>query len=138
MRIPLCVICCFPLAAFNICSLCLIFVNLINVCLGVFKLGYILFGTLWVSWSWVAISFPILGTFFNYYLLKYFLTAFPFVFFFWDSYDSNVGSFDIAVEVSVIVLIFFILFYFFFSASFIFTICLSDHLSYLLPKLFYC
>ena len=28
--IPLCVICCFSLAAFNICSLCLIFVNLIN------------------------------------------------------------------------------------------------------------
>ena len=34
--IPLCVICCFPLAAFNICSLCFIFVNLINMCLGVF------------------------------------------------------------------------------------------------------
>ena len=35
MGIPLCVICCFSLAAFNICSLCLIFVNLINMCLGV-------------------------------------------------------------------------------------------------------
>jgi len=31
------------------CSLCLIFVNLINMCLGVFHLGFILFGTLWVS-----------------------------------------------------------------------------------------
>ena len=51
------------LAAFNICSLCLIFVNLINTCLGVFHLGFILFGTLWVSWIWVAISFPILGKF---------------------------------------------------------------------------
>ena len=39
MGIPLCVICCFSLAAFNICSLCLIFVNLINMCLGVFCLG---------------------------------------------------------------------------------------------------
>ena len=29
MGIALCVICCFSLAAFNICSLCLIFVNLI-------------------------------------------------------------------------------------------------------------
>ena len=29
----------------------LIFVNLINVCLGVFCLGFILFGTLWVSWT---------------------------------------------------------------------------------------
>ena len=34
MGIPLCVICCFSLAAFNICSLCLIFVNLTNMCLG--------------------------------------------------------------------------------------------------------
>ena len=59
----MCVICCFSLAAFNICSLCLIFVNLINMCLGVFSLGFILFGTLWVSWTWVIISFPILGKF---------------------------------------------------------------------------
>ena len=28
-----------------------------------FCLGFILFGTLWVSWTWVTISFPILGTF---------------------------------------------------------------------------
>ena len=63
MGIPLCVICCFSLAAFNICSLCLIFVNLINMCLGVFRLVFILFGTLWVSWTWVIISFPSLGKF---------------------------------------------------------------------------
>ena len=63
MGIPWCVICCFSLAAFNVCSLCLIFVNLINMCLGVFCLGFILFGTLWVSWTWVIISFPILGKF---------------------------------------------------------------------------
>ena len=63
MGIPLYVICCFSLAAFNICSLCLIFVNLINMCLGLFHLGFILFGTLWVSWTWVIISFPILGKF---------------------------------------------------------------------------
>ena len=49
MGIPLCVICCFSLAAFNICSLCLIFVNLINMCLGAFCLGFILYGTLWAS-----------------------------------------------------------------------------------------
>ena len=61
MGIPLCVICCSSLAAFLICSLCLVFVNLINICLGVFCLGFILFGTLWVSW--VIISFPILGKF---------------------------------------------------------------------------
>ena len=61
MGIPLCVICCFSLPAFNICSLCLIFVNFINMCLGVFHLGFILFGTPWVSWTWVATSFPILA-----------------------------------------------------------------------------
>ena len=60
MGIPLC-ICCFFLAAFNICSLCLIFVNLINMCFGVFHLGFIMFGTLSVFWTWVIISFPILG-----------------------------------------------------------------------------
>ena len=43
MGIPLCVICCFSLAAFNICSLCLVFINLITMCLGVFCLGFILF-----------------------------------------------------------------------------------------------
>ena len=63
MGIPLCVICYFSLAAFNICSLCLIFVNLIKMFLGVFCLGFILFGTLWVSWTWVAVSFHILGKF---------------------------------------------------------------------------
>ena len=63
MGIPLCVICCFSLAAFNTCSLCLIFINLINMCLGVFHLGFILFGTRCVSWTWVVISFPILGRF---------------------------------------------------------------------------
>ena len=63
MGITLYVICCFSLAAFHICSLCLIFVNLINMCLEVFRLGFILFGTLWVSWTWVNISFPILGKF---------------------------------------------------------------------------
>ena len=53
----------FFLAVFNICSLCLIFVNFINMCLGVFRLGFFLFGTLWVSWIWLIISFPILGKF---------------------------------------------------------------------------
>ena len=65
MGIPLCVICCFSLAAFNICSLHLIFVNLINMCFGVFHLGFILFWTLSVSWTWVVTSFPILAKFSN-------------------------------------------------------------------------
>ena len=49
MAIPLCVICCFSLAAFHICSLCLIFVNVINMCLGGFRLGFILFGVRYSS-----------------------------------------------------------------------------------------
>ena len=41
MGFPLYVTCCFSLTAFNILSLCLIFVSLISMCLGVFLLGFI-------------------------------------------------------------------------------------------------
>ena len=92
MGIPLCDICYFSLAVFNICSLCLIFVNLINMCLGVFLLGFILFGTLWVSWTQVAISFPILGKF-SAIIFSIFLMLFHFIFF-WDTYDSKFGVFN--------------------------------------------
>ena len=104
MGIPLCVICCFSLAAFNICSLCLIFVNLINMCLVVFCLGFILFGTLGFL-DLGGYFLPHFREVFNYYLLKYFLMAFLFVIFFWDSYDSNVGVFNIVPEISEVVLI---------------------------------
>ena len=63
MGIPLCVTCCFSLAAFKICSLYLIFDSLINMCLGVFPLGFILYVTLCASWTWLTISFPTLGKF---------------------------------------------------------------------------
>ena len=113
MGIPLCVICCFSLAAFNICSLCLIFVSLINMYLGVFHLGFILVGTLWVSWTWVTDYFPPhLRKVFNYYLLKCFLMLFLFVFF-WDTSESNVGVFNIVPEVSEVVFISLIFFNFF-------------------------
>ena len=62
MGIPLCVICCFSLAAFNICSLCLIFVNLIIMSWGVSPWVY----PVWDSLGFldlVIISFPILGKF---------------------------------------------------------------------------
>ena len=75
MGILLCVICCVSLAAFNICSLCLIFVNLINVSWGVSP---------WVYPVWDSLGFLDLGDYFlphfrevfNYCLLKYFLMVF--------------------------------------------------------------
>ena len=51
MEFPLYVTCCLSLAAFNILCLCLVFVSLISVCLGVFLFGFILYGTLCPSWS---------------------------------------------------------------------------------------
>ena len=75
MEIPLCVICCFSLAAFNICSLCFIFVSLINMCLRFILLGlssFLEFGGCFL---------PHFRKVFNYHL-KYFLMPFLFVFFF--------------------------------------------------------
>ena len=63
MGIPFCVTCCFSLAAFNVCSLYLIFDGLINMCLSVFLLEFILYGTLCASWTSVAISLHMLGNF---------------------------------------------------------------------------
>ena len=103
----------FSLAAFNICSLCLIFVNLINMCLGVFYLGAY---PVWDSLGFLDLGDYFLPHFrevFSYYLFKYFLMVFLFVFFFWDSYDSNVGAFNIVPEASEIVLISFNSFFFF-------------------------
>ena len=50
MGLPLYVFCCFPLAVFNIFSLYLISYSLINMCLSVFLLGFILYGTVYASW----------------------------------------------------------------------------------------
>ena len=41
---------------------------------------------------------------FNYNLLKYFLSPFLFLFFFWDHYNSNVAAFNVVPEVSESVL----------------------------------
>ena len=56
MGVPLYVICCFSLAAFNI--LFLFFGISIAVCLGVVLFGLILFGTLCASWTLMSVSFP--------------------------------------------------------------------------------
>ena len=51
MEFPLYVTYCFSLAAFNILSLYLAFVSLISMCLGVFLLGFIQYGTLCAPWT---------------------------------------------------------------------------------------
>ena len=53
MGFPFYVTCCFSLAAFNILSLCLIFVSLISMCLSVFLLRFIQYWTLFTSWAWL-------------------------------------------------------------------------------------
>ena len=75
----------------------------------------------WVYPVWDSLGFLDLGDYllphvrevFNYYLLRYFLMVFLFVFFFWDSYNLNVGAFNIVPEVSDLVLISFHSFFFF-------------------------
>ena len=84
---------------------------------GVFRLGLILFGTLLDFLDLGGYFLPHFREVFNSYLLNYFLMAFLFVFFFWDSYDLNVGAFNVVPEVSEVVLICFNSF--FLSASFI-------------------
>ena len=54
--------CWSSLAAFNILSLCSVFVSLISMCLGMFLLGFILYGTLCASWTWLF-PFPCWGNF---------------------------------------------------------------------------
>ena len=101
---PLYVTCCFSLAAVNILSLCLVTFSLISMCLDVFLLGLILYGTLCASWARWTICFPMLGKFSNYILFKNFLIPFVFLFFFWDPYNLNVGAFELVPEVTETVL----------------------------------
>ena len=136
MGIPLWVICCFFLAAFNICSLCLIFVNLINMCLGLFHLGFILFGTLQVSWPWVAISFPNLGKFST--IISSSIFSWPF---FLSSSSGTpmirmLGRLTLSQSSlrlsSFLLILFSSLLHLFLPFYFL------PHLSYLLPLFFYC
>ena len=85
----------------------------------------------WVYPVWDSLGFldlagyflPHFREVFNYYLLKYFLMVFLFVFF-WDSYNLCVGVFNIVPEVSEVVLISLNSF-FFFPLCFISTILSS-------------
>ena len=103
MGFPVYVACYFSLAAFNILSLCLIFVSLISMCLDVFLLGFILYGTLCLLDLIDYFLFDV-GEIFNYNLFKNFFRPFNFLFFFWDPYDSNFGVFDMVPEVTETVL----------------------------------
>ena len=109
MGIPLCVICCFSLAAFNTFSLYLIFDSLINMCLGVLLLGFkpLCFQDL------INYFLSHIREVFNYNLFKYFLSPFLFLFFFWDPCTSNVGCLMLSqssLRLSSILFIFFSLF----------------------------
>ena len=99
MDIPLYVICCFSITAFNIFSLYLIFDSVINMWLGVFLLAFILYRTLCTSWTWLTISFSILGKFSTIISSNIFSVPF-FLFVFWDPYNSNVGVVNVVPEVS--------------------------------------
>ena len=124
----------FSLAAFNIFSLYLIFHSLINMCLGLFLLGFILYGTL-RFWDLIDYFLSHIREVFNYNLFKYFLSLSLCPFFFWDPYNSNAVVFKVVLEVSETVLnsfhsFFFILFcssyfrYFIFQVTYPF-FCLS-------------
>ena len=71
MGFPLYVTFCFSLAVFNILSLCFIFVSLISMCLGMFLLGFILYGTVCTSWTWLTIYFSMLRKFSTIILSKF-------------------------------------------------------------------
>ena len=130
MGLPLCVICCFTLAAFNIFYLCLIFINLNNICLGMLCLGFFLFGTLWVSWTWVVISFPILGKFST--IISSSIFSWPF-FLFSSSGTPMIqmlGHITLSQRSPNLSLFFFYSFFFFFSLCFIYFHHSIFHLTY--------
>ena len=110
MGFPLYVTCCFSLAAFNILSLCLVFVSLISVSWLVSPWVYPVWDSLCLLDLIDYFLFHI-GEIFNYNLFKNFLIPFLLLFF-WDALNSNVGVFDIAPEVSDTILISFHSFYF--------------------------
>ena len=63
---------------FLIFLLYLIFVRLINICFSMFLFVYILYRALCASWTWVTISFPILGKFFTIIFSNIFSDPFSF------------------------------------------------------------
>ena len=72
MQFPLYVTCCFSLADFNTVSLYLVLISLISMCLGMI----LLYGALCSSWTWLNISFSMLGKFTTIMSSKFFLYPF--------------------------------------------------------------
>ena len=103
MGFPLHVTCCFSHAALNILYLCLVFVSLISMCLACFSFGLSYWDSLYLLDLIDSFLFHV-EDIFNYILFKNFLILFLFLFFFWDLYNSNVGAFDMAPEVSETIL----------------------------------
>jgi len=101
---------CFSLADFNILSLCLVFVSLVNTCPGVFFLGFILFGTLCLLDLIDYFLFRV-GKFSTIDLQKFSHTL-SFSLLLLEPHNSNVGAFDIVPEVSETILSSFHSFYF--------------------------
>ena len=128
MGFPLYVTCCFSLVAVNILSLCLVSVSVISMCLGVFLLGFILYGTLCASWTWLTISFSMLKKFSTIVSSKIF--SYPFFF------SSSSGTPIIQMLVNLILSqrslrlssVLFILFILFCSSEVISTILSSSSL----------
>ena len=117
-------------------TLCLIFISLINMFLGVF--------CLWFIYLRLSGFLGLVGYFPLHFrereIASYiYLMPFLFVFFFWDTYDSNVGAFNIVPEVSEVVLISFNSFFLFFSSllNLFPPFYLPRHVSSLLLQLFY-
>ena len=127
MGFPLYVTYCFSLGAFNILSLCLVFVSLISMCPGMFLSGFILYGSLCLLDLIDYFLFNVVEIF-NYNLLKIFLIPFLFLFFFWDPYTSNVGVFDNVPRFLRLSSVLFILFTLFCSSEVVSTILYSSSL----------
>ena len=106
------------------------------MCLGVFCLGFILFGTFWVSWTWVIISFPILGKFSTIISSSIFSWSF-FLCSSSGTHDSNVGVFNIVPEALRLSSFLLILFSFFLYVSFLSTILSSISLILSSASIFY-
>jgi len=115
--------------------LCLIFVNLISICLSMFLLGFILYGTLCTSWTQLAFLSHVREVF-DYNLFKIFLRHFLFPFF-WDPYYLNFGAFNIGLEVPETVSNLFHSFSFILLFRSFSTIESSSSVSILVPQLLY-